>query len=64
MEGVDPNVCARYIEYLIAERDEDSKYFHDRLAALYLRMTLAAKKKGDLGEQHGTFHGTVNITFL
>lgn len=46
---VDLAVCARYLEFLVAERDERSPDFHDRLAELYLRMTVQAKKKGDIG---------------
>ncbi|KAI9061003.1 hypothetical protein FKP32DRAFT_1594678 [Trametes sanguinea] len=47
LERLDPAICARYIEYLISERGETSQEFHDRLAELYLRMTIAAKKRGD-----------------
>lgn len=50
MESFEPKVCARYLEYLIEERGEESAYFHDRLAELYLKMTLTAKRKGDDGE--------------
>ncbi|THV01026.1 hypothetical protein K435DRAFT_718392 [Dendrothele bispora CBS 962.96] len=47
LDGIDPKLCARYIEYLIEEREEDSMEFHDRLAELYVKMTLTAKKRGD-----------------
>ncbi|OJT15140.1 Vam6/Vps39-like protein [Trametes pubescens] len=47
LEQLDPALCAQYIEYLIDERAETSQDFHDRLAELYLRMTIAAKKRGD-----------------
>jgi hypothetical protein len=47
LEGIDPPLCSRYIEYLIQERHEDSPAFHNRLAELYLAMTLAARKRGD-----------------
>ncbi|KAI0925948.1 hypothetical protein AcW1_008241 [Taiwanofungus camphoratus] len=47
LENIDPSVCAHYIEYLIEERGEEAQSFHDRLAELYLRMTLTAKKTGD-----------------
>jgi Vam6/Vps39-like protein vacuolar protein sorting-associated protein 39 len=50
LENISPALCARYLEYLIEEREEDSIEFHDRLAELYVRMTLAAKKRGDDGE--------------
>ena len=50
LERLDPAICARFIEYLINERGETSQDFHDRLVELYLRMTLAAKKRGDDGE--------------
>ncbi|CDO70890.1 hypothetical protein BN946_scf184804.g22 [Trametes cinnabarina] len=52
LERLDPAICARFIEYLIKERGEVSQEFHDRLAELYLRMTMAAKKRGDDGEYH------------
>lgn len=32
------------------ERDELSPEFHDRLAEVYLNMTLSARKRGDEGE--------------
>ncbi|KAI0635691.1 hypothetical protein C8Q77DRAFT_1277165 [Trametes polyzona] len=47
LERLDPAICARFIEYLISERGETSQAFHDRLAELYLRMTVSAKKRGD-----------------
>lgn len=55
LEQLDPAICARYIEYLIDERAETSQEFHDRLAELYLRMTIAAKKRGDDGMPTSTF---------
>ncbi|THH28020.1 hypothetical protein EUX98_g6176 [Antrodiella citrinella] len=47
LEMIDVTVCAQYLEFLVAEREEQSPDFHDRLAELYLRMTIQAKKKGD-----------------
>lgn len=47
LEKIDPTLCARYLEYLLEERQENSTDSHDRLAELYLKMTLAAKKRGD-----------------
>ncbi|KAL4243247.1 Vam6/VPS39/TRAP1 family protein [Abortiporus biennis] len=47
LEMIDPSICARYVEFLITDRGEESPAFHDRLAELYLRMTVAAKKSGD-----------------
>ena len=47
LDGIDPQICARYLEYLIDERNETGPVFHDRLAELYLSMVLAAKRKGD-----------------
>ncbi|KAF9007557.1 hypothetical protein BDQ17DRAFT_1350883 [Cyathus striatus] len=47
LESIDPRICARYLEYLIDERQEDSHEFHNRLAELYLKMTLSAKKRND-----------------
>ena len=50
LAGIDPKICARYLEYIIRERSEDTPVFHDRLAELYLSMALTAKKRGDEGE--------------
>ncbi|KAI0322535.1 vacuolar sorting protein 39 domain 1-domain-containing protein [Amylostereum chailletii] len=47
LEGIDRRLCARYLEFLIDDRREDSPEFHDRLAELYLKMTLDAKKTGN-----------------
>ncbi|KII89843.1 hypothetical protein PLICRDRAFT_108036 [Plicaturopsis crispa FD-325 SS-3] len=47
LEDIDPYVCARYLEYIIAERREESAEFHERLAELYLSLTLDAKRRGD-----------------
>jgi hypothetical protein len=42
-------ICVRFLEYLINVKAEDNTVFHDRLAGLYLRITMAAKKRGDNG---------------
>jgi len=47
LESVNRKFCARYLEFLIEERHEESYIYHDRLAELYLRMTVDAKKAGD-----------------
>lgn len=47
LENIDPSISTRYIEYLIDEKGEESAVFHDRLAELYLNMTLSARKRGD-----------------
>ncbi|KAJ6468361.1 hypothetical protein C8R45DRAFT_1018454 [Mycena sanguinolenta] len=47
LESIDPLLCARYLEFLIEERREESAVYHDRLAELYLKMTLAARKRND-----------------
>jgi len=49
LEGLDPKYSARYLEYLIQERGEESYQFHDRLVELYLRMTVEANRAGDEG---------------
>ena len=46
-EELDPALCARYLEYLIDEREETSTLFHDRLAELYLEMASRAKGGGE-----------------
>ena len=48
-DELDPSLCARYLEYLINERDEMSALFHDRLAELYLDMATNAKERRDNG---------------
>lgn len=50
LEEIGPKVCARFLEYLIEDRNEVLPAFHDRLAELYLSMTLTAKKRNDEGE--------------
>ena len=50
LEKLDPAICARYVEFLIGEREENSTMFHNRLAELYLNMTINAKKHGDNGK--------------
>ena len=40
-------LCAKYLEYIIEERQEATPSFHDRLAELYLLMTLEAKRRKD-----------------
>ncbi|KAJ7116484.1 hypothetical protein C8R44DRAFT_209802 [Mycena epipterygia] len=47
LESINPLLCIRYLEFLIEERREESTAFHDRLAELYLKMTLSAKKRND-----------------
>ncbi|ESK95857.1 rab guanyl-nucleotide exchange factor [Moniliophthora roreri MCA 2997] len=47
LENINPSLCARYLEHLIEEKGEVSTAFHDRLAELYAKMTLSAKKRGD-----------------
>lgn len=47
-------ICARYLEYIIAERHEETPDFHDRLAVIYLDMTLAARRKHE-NSQHGYY---------
>ncbi|KAJ7123344.1 vacuolar sorting protein 39 domain 2-domain-containing protein [Mycena filopes] len=55
LENIDPLLCIRYLEFLIEERNEESTVFHDRLAELYLKMTLSAKKQSDKSwSQHYT----------
>ncbi|KAJ3995861.1 hypothetical protein F5050DRAFT_1764139 [Lentinula boryana] len=47
LEKISPLLCTKYLEYLIQERDEVSVDFHDRLAELYARITLDARRKKD-----------------
>ncbi|KAF7320029.1 Rab guanyl-nucleotide exchange factor [Mycena kentingensis (nom. inval.)] len=47
LESIDPALCIRYIEFLVEECKEESATFHDRLAELYLKSTLAAKKRNE-----------------
>ncbi|CCO30777.1 Vam6/Vps39-like protein Short=hVam6p [Rhizoctonia solani AG-1 IB] len=45
LESIDPMLCIRFIEYLFAERQEESTTFGDRLVELYLRQTVKLKKE-------------------
>jgi hypothetical protein len=52
LESIDARLCARYLEYIINERDKDGPAaLHNRLAELYLSMTLNAKKRNDESKQ-------------
>ncbi|KAI5122751.1 hypothetical protein M0805_009834 [Coniferiporia weirii] len=46
-DDLNPALCAKYLEYLIAEREEMSTLFHDRLVELYLDFAVDAKKKDE-----------------
>ncbi|KAF4609717.1 hypothetical protein D9613_011997 [Agrocybe pediades] len=47
LEVINPELCAKYPEYIIEERQETATSFHDRLAELCLSMTLVEKKRKD-----------------
>ena len=48
LESIDPRLCARYLEYIINERDKNAPgVLHSRLAELYLAMVLSAKKRDE-----------------
>lgn len=55
LEKIDPQISARYIEYLIEEKHEDGGMLHDRLAELYLSITISAKKRGDNQKRDETY---------
>ncbi|PCH42287.1 rab guanyl-nucleotide exchange factor [Wolfiporia cocos MD-104 SS10] len=55
LEDFDPSICARYLEYLIEEREESSSLFHNRLAEVYLGMTVSAKKQKDEDRYRGAY---------
>ncbi|KAF8969138.1 vacuolar sorting protein 39 domain 1-domain-containing protein [Flammula alnicola] len=61
LEHIDPSLCSRYLEYLISERQEETPAFHDRLAELYLSMTLAAKRRGDEKSRKETYEKLLNF---
>ncbi|KAG6884985.1 hypothetical protein C0993_006817 [Termitomyces sp. T159_Od127] len=47
LAGIDQRISARYLEFIIEERHEQTQAFHDRLAELYFSMIMSAKKRGD-----------------
>jgi len=55
LEGIDPYLCVRYLEYLIHDRDETSQMLHERLAELYLRLSQAEKKHGDKAAEQNLY---------
>ncbi|TDL20794.1 hypothetical protein BD410DRAFT_750406 [Rickenella mellea] len=55
LEEINPRICARYLEFLIAEREENSTLFHDRLAELYLELVVLAKKANDEEERKKSY---------
>lgn len=64
LESIDPQICARYLEYLIGERNEESAHFHDRLAELYLGMTLTAKRRGDESKHKRVYERSTILNLL
>ena len=59
LEKIDPKLCVRYLEHVLVENKDETTEFHDRLSELYLRQTLAAKKRGDDSKIHVCVHVTV-----
>jgi len=52
LESIDARLCARYLEYIINERDRDAPAaLHTRLAELYLSLVLNAKKRNEESKQ-------------
>ncbi|EDR08609.1 uncharacterized protein LACBIDRAFT_235177, partial [Laccaria bicolor S238N-H82] len=47
LEKIDPKLSAQYLEYIVADKQEEDPAFHDRLAELYFSMTITAGKRGD-----------------
>ena len=43
LERIGPDVCAKYLEHIIHDLDEDAPEFHEKLIELYLDST---HKKG------------------
>ncbi|EIW83909.1 rab guanyl-nucleotide exchange factor [Coniophora puteana RWD-64-598 SS2] len=62
LEKIDPRLAARYIEYVIDEKSEEGSHFHNRLAELYLTITVAARKRKD-EDTRLTFYEKL-LTFL
>ncbi|KAH0832904.1 vacuolar sorting protein 39 domain 1-domain-containing protein [Lanmaoa asiatica] len=56
LEKFDLHIATRYLEYLIDEKEEMSSGFHDRLAELYLGITMTAKRKGE-EDKHKEVYG-------
>ncbi|KAF8501265.1 vacuolar sorting protein 39 domain 1-domain-containing protein [Gautieria morchelliformis] len=55
LEGIDPFLCIRYLEYLIDDRGETSSMFHERLAETYLHLSRAQKKLGNSASEHALY---------
>lgn len=47
LESIDPKICVKYLEYIIEERLEETPVYYDRLAELYISMTLSAKRRNE-----------------
>ncbi|XP_006455342.1 hypothetical protein AGABI2DRAFT_187742 [Agaricus bisporus var. bisporus H97] len=47
LESINSKICAKYLEYIIEERHEETPAYHDRLAELYISMTLNAKRRNE-----------------
>ncbi|KAF8637825.1 hypothetical protein AX16_010742 [Volvariella volvacea WC 439] len=53
--GIDPKICARYLEYIIAERSEEDPVSHNRLAELYLNLVMHARRRNDERARQETY---------
>ncbi|KAF8634148.1 hypothetical protein AX15_001050 [Amanita polypyramis BW_CC] len=47
LDSINTKICARYLEHIIMEWHEEIPDYHDRLAVIYLDMTLDAKRDND-----------------
>ncbi|KIY68727.1 hypothetical protein CYLTODRAFT_436489 [Cylindrobasidium torrendii FP15055 ss-10] len=64
LEGIDPRLCVRFLEFIINERHADALVVHNRLAELYLSMSLSSKKAADkyAAEVYSKFLEFINTT--
>ncbi|KAF8813359.1 hypothetical protein BYT27DRAFT_7180846 [Phlegmacium glaucopus] len=65
LESIDAKLCARYLEYIINERDKDAPAtLHTRLAELYLSMVLSAKKRNEEKARKETYEKLLGFISL
>ena len=62
LESIDAKLCARYLEYIINERDKDAPaVVHNRLAELYLSMVLSARIRKEESKHSNVVFSHKNI---
>ncbi|KIJ52420.1 hypothetical protein M422DRAFT_26032 [Sphaerobolus stellatus SS14] len=47
LDDFNPRICVRYLEFLVDDRHDTSRMFHERLAESYMNLSMKAKEEGN-----------------